>query len=435
MTEAARVRAALERLRRVQPSLRARSREQILGPLAALLDELAAPESRPRDELAGALSDATGFDLRTVRAGLELAFRGWTGEALRELVHAELDRGPGCRAAGFASTAVLLAGAIPMPSLLSLLLPLAVGSPVLARPGRHDPVTAPFLASQLARFDPELAACLEVTRFASDDEEALGAFLEADCVVATGSDETVERIARLLPASRRLVRYGHRISVAVFPMAAEDPSWPAAADALALDVALWDQLGCLSPVALYVAAPQGRVPERIEEELVRAFGVVERRLPRGKLPTEAAASEVHERTEAELRAASDSAIRLRSGASWTVVCEKDSRFRNAPLHRFLRVHPVTDETELAAALEPLARHLAGIAFEPGEQPAGPWLAALQPLGPSRICHPGQLQAPPLAWCHDGQGPLRPLVRFTDVEGGWEAEIEGQWETEIEGGSG
>jgi hypothetical protein len=42
-------------------------------------------------------------------------------------------------------------------------------------------------------------------------------------------------------------------------------------------------------------------------------------------------------------------------------------------------------------------------------------AALASLGVSRICAPGRLQAPPLAWRHDGQPVLLPLARFTDIE--------------------
>jgi hypothetical protein len=420
VAEAAEVRAALLRLRHAHPGLR--ERRDVVDVLGSLLDALAAPESTSRDALAGALAGETGFELRTVQAGLELALEEWTGDALRALLRDELGRTPTRRAAGFPTTAVLLAGAIPMPSLLSLLLPLAVGSPVLARPGRHDRVTAPFLAGELARLDPALAPCLEITGFPTHDEDALAAFLEADCVVVTGSDETVGRIEARIPPSRRLVRYGHRVSVAVIPIAAGDPRWPAVADGLALDVALWDQLGCLSPVAVYVVGRGGLVPEEIEQEMVRAFEAVEPRLPRGKLGAEAATAEAHERAEAELRAASDPALRLHCGAAWTLVCERDLRFRNAPLHRFVRVHAVADAAELQTALAPLSRHLAGVAFEPGESSPEPWLSALQRVGPSRICRPGRLQAPPLAWSHDGQGPLRPLVRFTDMEGDWKGGV-------------
>ncbi|HWN66625.1 MAG TPA: acyl-CoA reductase, partial [Haliangium sp.] len=40
---------------------------------------------------------------------------------------------------------------------------------------------------------------------------------------------------------------------------------------------------------------------------------------------------------------------------------------------------------------------------------------LAPAGLNRVCAPGHLQRPPLAWSHDGRGCLRPLVRWTDIE--------------------
>jgi hypothetical protein len=40
---------------------------------------------------------------------------------------------------------------------------------------------------------------------------------------------------------------------------------------------------------------------------------------------------------------------------------------------------------------------------------------LADLGASRLCPPGELQAPPLAWCHENRPVLLPLARFTDRE--------------------
>jgi hypothetical protein len=37
-------------------------------------------------------------------------------------------------------------------------------------------------------------------------------------------------------------------------------------------------------------------------------------------------------------------------------------------------------------------------------------------GASRLCAPGTLQCPPLAWHHDGMPVLTPMSRITDVEG-------------------
>ncbi|MBW2393927.1 MAG: hypothetical protein JRG95_06620 [Deltaproteobacteria bacterium] len=412
MLHAPEIEAAWARLREAGRALAARSQEDNLEVLARLLDELALPGSETHQRLAADLPEATGFHPATVRAGLELALAGWTGEALHTLVQTELGPDASRRARGFDTTAVLLGGALPMPTILSLVAPLVVGSLVLARSGRHDSVTARCIADALNRLDPELGACLSLSRFARDEREALDAFLRAECVVATGSDETLAEIAGRIDPGTRFVGYGHRLSVAVIGAEA-DPA--EAADALALDVALWDQLGCLSPIAAWVLTPNGKIPDALEAELVRAFGELGKRLPRGVISPEAGAALAQERDGAELRAASNERVRLHAGEGWTLVIEPSSPTGPAPLHRFLRVHPVPDLAALHSNLAPFAPRLAAVGLAAGAEERARLVAALRTLAPSRIAPLGRMQAPPLSWHHDGQGVLWPLVRFTDVE--------------------
>jgi hypothetical protein len=107
-----------------------------------------------------------------------------------------------------------------------------------------------------------------------------------------------------------------------------------------------------------------------------------------------------------MRAASGAAVAVHGdeALSYTVVVEADASWRSAPLHRFVRVHPVPDRGSLLAAIAPVSKHLAAIAvagIEPDE---------LGDTGASRICEPGSMQTPPLDWPHDNQPILLPLVR-------------------------
>ncbi len=251
----------------------------------------------------------------------------------------------------------------------------------------------------------------------------MAAFLEADCVAATGSDETIASIAARVRPPRRFVGHGHRVSVAVLgPAILGGRNLEGVAAALALDVALWDQLGCLSPVAAYVV---GGVSARrgatgagtVAEAVAAALAEIETRLPRGRVQREDAAAIAQARSEAEMRAAAGRAVTLLRDASdaFTVVCEADARARSAPLHRFLRVHPVGGVEDLLDALRPLGPHLAGVALDGFGDVTSDVASALAALGASRICAPGRLQAPPLAWHHDGQPVLLPLARLADVE--------------------
>ena len=186
-----------------------------------------------------------------------------------------------------------------------------------------------------------------------------------------------------------------------------------AAAAIARDVSLWDQLGCLSPLAVY-AMGGPRDADRAAEALAEALAAAQERWPRGRVETAAAAAIANERSEAELRAAAGRDVALHAGDSFTVVREEDTLPRPAPLHRFVRVHPVTDTASLIEAIRPLGPHLAAVGISGfGSTEVARPLAA---LGASRVCPVGSMQAPPLAWRHDNRGVLLPMTRLADLEG-------------------
>jgi hypothetical protein len=357
-----------------------------------------------------------------VSEGLRLGLAHWNGQALRALAARELGAlerlaaSPQAAIGGFDATAVLLAGSIPMPTLLALVAPLVLRSPVLAKSASRDPVTPHLVARSIAEVDAELGRCIEVVDFPGQDEVRMGALLEAGCIVASGSDETVAAVRASATAPQRLVTYGHRLSVAALGAeATRGEGLEDTARRLALDVALWDQLGCLSPIGVYVEGEAAA--DAASEALAAALAEAERRMPRGTIEPRAAALIVHERARAELRAAAGERVQLYAsdGTAWSVVREARCEVLPAPLHRFVRVMPVADAAQLLEALAPLAPHLAAVAVE-GFGAETPRLArALAQLGASRVCAPGALQTPPLGWHHDGQGVLGPLARFTDLE--------------------
>jgi hypothetical protein len=98
-----------------------------------------------------------------------------------------------------------------------------------------------------------------------------------------------------------------------------------------------------------------------------------------------------------------------------VVREAEAALRDAPLHRFARVHPAAGIDAALGALRTDAAHLAGVALAGFGAAGAPLAAALAELGASRVCAPGELQAPPLAWHRNNLGVLQPLARFTDIE--------------------
>ncbi len=404
MTAATQLESAVADLSTARKCLQERSDTQIVDALARVLERWRDPASACRRELQAELPAAVGFTPQTVHEGLELGFEHWTGEALERLVADEFAAGSRSKSLsvrGYPLTSVLLAGSIPMPSVLSILLPLVLRCAVVCKPASRDPITPALVVDSLREVDPLLADCVTVVPFERDDAAANEVFYSSPCVVATGSNATLEEVERYLAPHQRRVLYGHRVSIAVVEL---ERATAEVISSLAVDVALWDQLGCLSPIAFYLVGGREGAVEAFAETLAAALASAQQRWPRGTISAESASTIVRQRSEAEMRSALGRSTRViaSSGTDWTVVLEDDTELRPAPLNRFIRLIPVAERNLLPAALQPLGPHLAGVALAGFERDHANVSRQLFELGASRVCPPGRLQAPPIDWCRDNQ---------------------------------
>ncbi len=428
---AERVRAAQSRLLVAGVTLRAMSLEDRLSAVARVLGDWTAPDSAWRRELATSLAASTPATEGTISEGLESALRAWRPEHLVECVRNELESSlqhGRRRIVPYDWTTVIAGGAIPMPTLLSGLLPLIVGSPVLLRETSSDPITARLLARSLAARDERLARSFEPVSFPVTDRAAYDVALEAPCVVATGSNETIAEIGQRLGAHQRFVAYGHRFSIVILgpALAASPAALRDATEGIAFDVARWDQAGCLSPVCVYLVDLDRAVAEQIATGITATLDRLAASMPRGEIDTATRAGIATERTEARMRAASGQAM-LFEGRDHTVILENDATPRPAPLHRFLRIHPVASKEALIGLLARFSGQLSTVAhaglFTPPEAPASAsglesserdrFFGALARLGVSRFTDPGRMQTPRIDWPHDGMPLIGPIVRFAD----------------------
>lgn len=416
MMSASEIIEAAKRIKLATSTLHQMTDDEIVGALARVFDVWRDPSSPGRRELQAKLPSASGFSEESVQIGTQLGFAPWTGESFRKLVDAEL--GPadanGRRSVrGYELTSVLLAGSIPMPSLLSVVLPLVLRSPVLCKPASRDLITPALIADSIRAIAPRLADCVAITPFDKNDSEASRAFYASACISATGSNETIAQVNRQLSSAQGRLTYDHRVSIAVIENTPGSHNGQAKrVDALALDIALWDQLGCLSPVSSYLVGGDRNENERFAAELARALERAQTQWPRGVVSTEAAAMIARERSEAEMRCALGRNTQLlasKGSTQWTVVLEDDHEQRPAPLHRFIRLHSVADIDALPNALTPLAPHLAGVALSGFGTDHDSLAQRLLALGASRVCALGELQTPPIDWPRDNQPLLQGLV--------------------------
>jgi len=385
---------ALEQLRKVQSKL---DPEQVIDALDRVLAAWREPESPWRARLA---REHGVYSREVLERGTLEGLRGWTGQALRSLRAREL-REP-CWAPPV--TAVWLAGSIPTASFHALLLPLLAGSTVCVKPASHDALSAQLFLESVRALAPEIADAIIV----GDNPEWLDT---ADAVVAHGSDETIAVIRARVPAQRIFVGHGHKLSLAVIGREVE---LDAAAQAAALDIALYDGRGCLSPAYLLVLdQPRGRAT-LFARALARALARLASELPRGHLTQSEQLALRELRARAALRAGVELEMSAQ-GTDWTVILEAAGSRPPPGLLRCVPVIPLADASELERWCGELAPHLSSLGHAGWSQPHAELTRAVAQGGGSRVCPLGRMQYPPLDWNHDGMSPLRSLLRLIGVE--------------------
>ena len=198
--------------------LRAEARARVITQLARALDVWRRPRRTAYGESSKRPARGDRFHARNRARRTHAWARRWNGEALRRLAARELAARRRPIARPGTTYAVVLAGSIPMPALLTALVaPLALGTPVLGQDRRRATRSPHELVARsiAARIDADLK---RLRRTGAAREHGRRAHWTTcsrhDCVVVTGS--TTRRVATLSerPAPT-LVAHGHRLSIAV----------------------------------------------------------------------------------------------------------------------------------------------------------------------------------------------------------------------------
>lgn len=381
---------------------------------------------------------ATGFSRGTLATGLDNFFKQLTPENLNALLVQDLGHvkrldelamsGPEeklNRAAFGAGPEFLVhiaAGNIPNPTLMSIVFGLLTRSAQFVKCASGTTLLPRLFAHSLYGADHKLGACLEIAEWRGgrkDLEETL--FAEADCVTATGSDETLAAVRAKLPSRVRFLGYGHRVSFGyVAGGALAGFNAKKVVQRAATDVVAWNQLGCLSPHVIYVEHGGGIAAEQFAELLAEELANREATEPRGELSTEDAATIASRRAFYEVRAAHSPDTRMwrsENSTAWTVVYESDVKFQASCLNRFIYVKGTAGLEEALRGADAISGQVSTVGLAASDD-KGPELALqLARWGVTRICPLGQMQNPPLLWRHDGRPALADLVTWTDLECG------------------
>ena len=315
----------------------------------------------------------------------------------------------------------IAAANIPNPTLISMVFGLLTRSAQFVKCASGSAFLPRLFAHSIYDADTKLGACLEVAEWRGGNAALENAvFAEADCVTATGNDETLAAVRAQLPVKTRFLGYGRRVSFGfVAGEVLHGSSTKKIVAAAADDVVAWNQLGCLSPHVIYVQLGGEVAPEHFGQLLAEELERRELTEPRGELPSEPAAAIASRRGIYEVRAAHSPETTRHwcspGSTAWTVVYEADARFQLSCLNRFIYVKGVADVTAMLQGADDIRGKVSTVGLAVPEERAVEIAAQLARWGATRVCPLGRMQNPPLTWRHDGRPALGDLVTWTDFE--------------------
>jgi len=367
----------------------------------------------------------TGYPRPMIARSLDHFFQAHSGAALASLLRDRFGEPSALdgfrpsvagrsRAFGPAMTLLFASGNVPVAPLATIYHSLLVKSPCVARAPSGSPSMLTALARSIWETEPALGACVAVLGWDRGNREMIALLAsQADAVVTFGSDATLESIRADVPPHVRFVGHGHRLGFGVIGREGlEDAVIDQTAAEAAVDVAAFDQQGCMSPHWFYVEEGGEATPEAFAARLAATLERLQEDWPRRALsPPEASA--IHQaRATWEVRP--DARVWRSAGTEWTVIYTTDDGPDTGPLNRFVFVKPVPDATRNLPLPAVIGRHLQTVTCALAPERLAELAARLGQLGVTRLCPLGRAQEP-LAGHHDGRDPLADLVRWVDVE--------------------
>lgn len=312
------------------------------------------------------------------------------------------------------------AGNVPGLPLWSLVSGLLVKAGNVGKVSSDEPLVAGWFTRVLAEVEPRLADAIAVVWWQRGDT-ALEQVLcqHADVLKVYGGDTAVAAWQRQLPAGKRLLAHGAKLSVGLVSATALDTrqSQQVARQA-ALDIMRWDQQGCYSPQTIYVERGARVCPHTFACHLAGELAALQHSFPRRALSLEEAAAVAAWRQALELDQLRGEHVELLGAADapWCVAyLGMPQAAQPGALNRTVCIVAVDKLDDALPLLHGQRAFLqtVGLAASPEE------LFRLAPLiaraGATRICALGAMTTPEAGWHHDGRFSLLDLVRMVDIE--------------------
>jgi len=283
----------------------------------------------------------------------------------------------------------------------------------LLRVNQEEILLTTLFAESLQEFSPEMAQTIAVLTW-DKTETAITktAFEAADFVIAYGSDGSIADIQTLIPPNTPRIFHGHKLS---FGAIAREAISEDSAKKVAIDIARYDQGGCLSPHLYYVEADGTTTPLDFAQQVAESLKELAFSLPKGRC-NEKTASQIQQlRGTVPLKGGT--VFESPDGVDWTVLYDPSPVFTASPLGRCIWIKPVANLSAIPSLIQPVQKVIQAIGIAIPEPRASKTVESLSQGGGCHICEIGEMQRPPLNWMHDGQKRLLPLLRFVDWRAG------------------
>lgn len=354
------------------------------------------------------IARSAGYSIELMENSIDALIKPFTRDALNEMaarmsINRKRDRP---KTVGF-----IAAGNVAGAGIHEVAIALIAGGGIVIKTASAEPIFFAEFARTIAEIDRDGAARIEVLHWGRERAGLTEALIaNCDLVVAYGDDATIESLRR-----PNVIGFGSRVSAAVIAPDAIGASGVArVAKLLARDVALFEQLGCLSPHQIFVLSSDEGAARDFAVRMAAALEGIGKSMPRAKLPIGDAAEIRGLRERARWRAIAGGTVELFESRDleWTVVFErrvdKSEPFKISPGFRTVHVAAVRDFVEFRGCLAGMAGRIEAMAVVGGE--SGDVTSTITEMRIPYLCAPGEMQSPPLDWAHSGGAFLEAILR-------------------------
>ena len=295
----------------------------------------------------------------------------------------------------------ILPGNVIGPTIATAYCAAAAGANLMLKSSSRELQLADIVAAQFEHLGPPVAGTLRPMRWSGGDTDfEAKVFPLAQRIIVFGDDATIEDVKRRAPDGTVVKGYGSAFSVGFVPSGSDIG---AATEGAALDVALFDQRGCLSPQTIYVEGSEARAI-LFAHGLSLSLGKLGSSLPRARAgeAEKAAVAEFIRRLQVRALPPATHALGTifvgpdkGSGVEFVVGAEPFSSPVCPGFGRLVIVKPCRDAAQAANAAKTLSPRLDSVGVTGRITPS--LQRTFTQAGALRICPLGEMQRPPLGY--------------------------------------